>query len=161
MQSMLKQKGFTLIELICVIIVLGVLSVNAFIQWPGTAINSGAEAQQVANDIRYTQSLSMSKGNRYSFVIVSSTTYQIRNSSGTAVTNTMGGTTTTLNTGLSFGTLTNLPDSLVAFDGNGNPYSTTGSPGTALTSTASIPISGGGITRTITIAPSTGRVLVS
>jgi len=154
------QKGFTLIELICVIILLGILSVGAYLQWPGSSINSGAQAQQVANDMRYTQALSMTKGKRYSFVITSSTTYQIQNSSGTAIITAMGGTTTTLNTGLSFGTLSNLPNNLVTFDGNGIPYSTTGTPGTVLSATASIPITGGSITQTITITPMTGRILV-
>lgn len=160
MNRIFKQQGFTLIELVCVIALLGFLSVSAFIAWPGTSINLGAEAQQVANDLRYTQSLSMTKDQRYRFVITSTTTYQITDGSGTAMLNARGSTTTTLNTGLSFGTLTNLPNSLVAFNGNGIPYTTTGSPGTALASTASIPITGGSITKTISISPLTGSILV-
>lgn len=154
------QPGFTLIELVCTIVLLGILSISAFMIWPGTTINIGAEAQQVADDIRYTQSLSMTQGERYRFVITSSTTYQIVNSNGTAVLNAVGSSTTTLNNQLSFGALSNLPNQLIAFDGNGNPYVTTGSPGSALLVTARIPINGEGATKTITIAPQTGSVLL-
>jgi type II secretory pathway pseudopilin PulG len=160
MTRMVAESGFTLIELVSIIVILSILSVTAFFAWPGTSINLGAEAQQVANDLRYTQALAMTKGQRYRFVITSSTTYQIANSSGTAILNARGTTSTTLFTGLSFGTLTNLPNSLVVFNGNGIPYTTTGSPGTALAATASIPITGGSSTKTITITPSTGRILV-
>jgi prepilin-type N-terminal cleavage/methylation domain-containing protein len=156
----LKEAGFTLIEMIMTIVVLGILLTGVYVKWPGSTINLGGQAAQLANDLRYTQSLSMTKDQRYRLVIVSSTTYQILNASGTAVMNAMGGTTTTLNRGITFGTLSNLPSSLVAFDGVGIPYTTTAIPGTALSSTASIPLTAGGSTKTVTIAPQTGMVSV-
>lgn len=158
MNHFYQQQGFTLIELTCIIIILGLLSVSIFISWPGTQINVVAQAQQVANDLRYTQSLSMTKNQRYRLVIASSTTYQIVNGSGSAILSPLGSTTTTLNRGLSFGSLINLPNSLVAFSSDGTPQTNTS--GTNLSSTASIPITGGGNTATITIAPQTGRVTV-
>jgi len=45
-------EGFTLIELITVIIVVSVLAVIPFINMPGSAINLDGQAQQLANDIR-------------------------------------------------------------------------------------------------------------
>jgi len=155
---MIKQKGFTLIELVCVIILLGVLSATVFINWPGVTINLGAQAYQLADDLRYTQALSMTKDQRYALVITSSTTYQITNGSGTAILNAFGSTTTTLQHGISFGTLTNLPNNLVAFNSKGIPYITTGSPGTALAAVATIPLNGGSSTMTVSIAPQTGNV---
>lgn len=155
----MQESGFTLVELVTVIILLGIISTVVMIQWPGSTINLGAQAAQLAGDIRYTQALSMTKAQRYRLVIVSSTTYQITNSSGTAILNASGATTTTLNTGITFGTLANLPNSLIAFDTLGTPYVDTASPGTALASTASIPLVAGSKTATVTIAPQTGRVL--
>lgn len=158
MNGIHEQQGFTLIELVCVIIILSILNVGIFISWPRTQINVGAQAQQIANDIRFTQSLSMTKGQEYRWVITSSNTYQILNSSGAAVLNPMGSTTTTLNNDLSFGTLTNLPQSMLVFNEDGTPYTDTS--GTALSTTASIPITGGGNTATISVTPQTGRVVV-
>ncbi|SRR5579883_91457 len=156
----MQQKGFTVVELIIVLVVISILAVGAFISWPGRGINVYGQATQLANDVRYTQVLSMTKGQRYRLVKTSSTTYQIQNSSGTAIIGAMGSTTVTLGTGISFGTLTNLPNSLIAFDGNGTPYVDTGSPGTALSSTATMPLTDGSNTNTVSITPQTGRVTI-
>lgn len=154
------KKGFTLIELIIVIIILGVLSVGIYINWSGVPVNVSAQANQIANDIRYTQALSMSKGERYR-IVFSSASYQITNSSGTPITLPLGGTTETLTNGASFGAFTNLPNNLIVFNGEGTPYVTTALPGTPLASTATIPVVGGGSTKVISITPQTGRVTVS
>jgi len=154
------QNGFTMLELVIIIIIIGILSISANTRWGSTSISTDGQAEQIANDIRYAQALAMTRNDRYRFVRVSATTYQILNSAGTAVA-LADGTTTTLGTGLSFGTLSNLPNNLVAFDGEGAPYTTTGTPGTALAATASIPVTSGGNTSTITITPQTGRVTVT
>lgn len=155
-----KQNGFTLVELIIVIIVISIVSIFALFRWQGTTINLEAQAQQLAGDIRYTQALSMTKGERYRWVKISSATYQIQNAAGTAMTLAQGNTTVTLNTGITFGALTNLPNNLVAFNGSGTPYTDTGSPGTALATIATIPLTADGETKTIAISSGTGRVIV-
>lgn len=149
-------QGFTLIELIMVIMIASILAVVALTQWQGPALNVYGQAEQVANDIRYAQALSMTKGQRFYFVEVSSTTYQIKNLAGTAITFASGSTTATLNNGITFGSFTNLPSSLVTFDGTGIPYINTSTPGTALSSAASIPLTSSGKTNTVIIAPTTG-----
>jgi type II secretion system protein H len=154
-------RGFTLIELIVVILIMGILATAAYNQWPGSTVNVGAQAQQLANDIRYTQALAMTSGQRYNLIKQSSTTYQIRSNAGTAIILANGSTTMTLNTGITFGTLTNLPNNLVAFDGKGTPYTTATTPGTALVSAATIPVTSSGQTSTVTISPGTGSVSVS
>ena len=156
----MNQQGFTLIELIITLIIMSLLAVSAYIAWP-TAINLPAEAFHIVSDIRYTETLSMTKNQRYRFVKISTTTYQILNSSGTPVTFPSGSTTMTLNSGITFGTFTNLPNNLIAFDGKGTPYIDTGSPGTALATTATIPLTASGQTKTISISPETGRLSIS
>ena len=155
-----KVNGFTLIEVIIVVLAIAILAIYPLIKWPGTSINLDAEAERLASDIRYAQSLSMTKGDRYQFVRTSSTTYQIRSSTGTPVLLGQGSTTVTLNSGITFGTFTNLPNNLVFFDGAGTPYTDNNSTPTALSATASIPITAGGNTQTITITPETGSISI-
>jgi len=156
-----KIQGFTLIEVIIVIVIVSILAVAPFVSMPGSGLNLSGQAQLLANDIRYTQSLSMTKAQRYRLVITAgSNSYQILNTAGTAVRLASGNTIATLNSGISFGTLTNLPSSLIAFDGDGIPYTTTGSPGTALSANASIALQSSGSTTTVVITPLTGKVNV-
>src|SRR5579871_6266124 len=100
---MRKIHGFSMMELVIVILIVGILAVLPFYNWPGTVINLDAQARQFADDIRYAQSLAMAKTIRYRVSRVSATAYQILNSSGSAVTFANGATSNTLNSGLSFG----------------------------------------------------------
>lgn len=153
-------KGFTLIEMTMVIILISIVATATYLNWPGVTINLGAEVYQVANDIRYTQSLSMTKRERFRFVRTSASSYQIMNSTGTAILSASGVTTVTLNSGITFGAWSNLPNNLIVFDGKGTPYTDTATPGTPLASAATIPLTGGGQTTNIVISPETGRVIV-
>jgi type II secretory pathway pseudopilin PulG len=139
-----------------VIMIASIMAVVVLTQWQGATLNVYGQAEQVANDIRYAQALSMTKGQRFYFNKVSNTTYQILDLAGTPITFASGGTTMTLNSGITFGSFTNLPGGLVAFNGEGIPYSNTSTPGTVLSSAASISLTGGGKTNTVIIAPTTG-----
>lgn len=149
-------QGFTVLEMVVVIIIIGVLAVSVTPSKLQTPMRLQYEARRVLNDIRYTQALSMSSGQRYRWVRTSSTAYQILNEAGTAITLPNGSTTLSLSNGISFGTLTNLPSNLVAFDAFGTPYTTSVLPGTALASTATIPLTNGTQTSTVSITPTTG-----
>ncbi len=153
--------GFTLMEMVIVVLVVSILAVNVTLRWPASSINLGAQAHQVANDIRYTQSLAMTNGQRYYLIRQSATTYQILSSAGTPVSFPLGNTTATLNSGITFGSWSNLPSNLIAFDAEGTPYTTSSSPGTALASNATIPLVSGSNTVSISILAGTGRVTVS
>ena len=159
---MRKMHGFSMLELVIVILVVAILAVMPFYNWPGKVINLDAQAKLFADDIRYTQALAMSKTDRYRIVKSSLTSYQILNSAGASLQFPSGNTTETLNSGLSFGAWTNITNNLIAFDGRGTPYLDTSTPGTALVfgTTYSIVITGGSNTKTITISPTTGRVVV-
>ncbi|MBF0425032.1 MAG: prepilin-type N-terminal cleavage/methylation domain-containing protein [Magnetococcales bacterium] len=104
------QQGFTMIELIMVIVVLGVLSVYAAAKSPGSSLTLRSSADQLAMDIRQAQAYSMSNTGTgdYSILSTTSDTYQIRDPGGTPVsTVTLSGVTLT-----SFNIL---------FDGRGQP----------------------------------------
>lgn len=154
-----SQSGFTLIELLAVIVIAGILALMVTLQWP-TGINLGGQARQLANDIRYTQGLAMTKGQRYYLIKQSATTYQILNAAGTPILLPTGSTTMTLNSGITFGTFTNLPNNLIAFDSRGTPYTTSTSPGTALAATATMTLVSGSASSSVTISPQTGQVSV-
>ena len=116
------------------------------------------------NDIRYTQQLSMTRGERYRLVITPATNaYKILNSAGTAITMPTGNATVTLKSGITFGALTYLPNNLIVFDCQGIPYTNTVAShgGTLLGNTATIPLTAGSLTKTVSISPETGRVTVT
>jgi prepilin-type N-terminal cleavage/methylation domain-containing protein len=156
------QKGFTLIELVMVIVLITILAGTAIVTWPGTKINLNAQAQQLASDIRYAQSLAMTHGQRYRLNFTSTTTYTITTTAGVAVPFPVtGDTSVTLGTGITL-TLppTNLLNNLIAFDGLGIPY-TNSTATTALASAATITLSASPNSNTIQINPQTGSVVVS
>ena len=156
-------QGFTLIELIIVIVIGSILAVYAMFHWPTPALNIDAQAQQFANDIRYTRSSSMSKGERYRIIKLSSSSYTITNNAGTSITFPSGQTIVTFPAGITFGAWNNLPNNLIAFDSKGVPYTDALTPGTTFNTatTYSITLVGGGVTKTVTVSPTTGRVVVT
>jgi type II secretory pathway pseudopilin PulG len=155
---MKKSQGFSLVELVVIITVIAIMAVSVMTtnQTPGISVE--AQANQLVDDIRYTQSLAMTKGTRYRLVITAaSNSYQILNAAGTAIMLAMGSTTMKLGTGITFGAIS-LPASLVNFDGLGNPYTDTATPGTLLAATATIVLNAGASSSTVSIVPNTGMV---
>ena len=153
-----RAQGFTLIELVTVLLLVAILSVTAINQWPGSGINLSAQADQLANDIRYTQSLAMNRGQRYR-INLAADRYWISDASG-AVTVALpgsGATEVILNSGIAL----SASYSFLVFDGNGVPYTTAATPGAPLSVDAVVTLSADGLSRTLTISPETGRVLKS
>lgn len=150
------QAGFTMVELIIVIVVIAILSVFLLPSMPASTLNLQYSAAQVLNDIRYAQALSMATGQRYRLVQVSSNSYSITDQSGNAIIMPSGGTVMLFSNGITFSAFTNLPNNLVAFNSQGIPYTDTSIPGTALASTATITLTAAGATRSMTISPQTG-----
>lgn len=150
-----KILGFTLVEFIIVLVLLGILAASVNILWPGRIINLAAQASLLADDIRYTQSLAMTKGERYRLVQISADRYQIANSSGVVVTFPLRDNPTVLGQGIGF---TSPIGTVVVFDSRGIPYSDTNVPGTALADPLSFVLSSEGRSKTVTVFPETGRV---
>lgn len=149
-----KTAGFTLIELVIVIVILAILAVTVSMLFTNVP-NLYAQAAMVASDIRYAQSLSLTHGSRYTFVVLSSTSYTIQNSSGTAITMPSGSSAASLGSGISFGTRSGFA-STITFDTRGTPYADSSS--TPLSTTATIALVQGRNTATVTINPETGWI---
>jgi MSHA pilin protein MshC len=160
---MASQSGFTIVELVLVMVLLGILAASLWPRAPtASSLTLQARADQLASDIRYAQTLSMTRGQRYCLTLTA-TSYSLTNTD--PVTNNCttaeahpGGLAQPIslcaNACLSFPALTS---SLIQFNGLGTPYI---NPTTTLNSTATITFSEDGNSRSIVIAPVTGRVLV-
>jgi len=139
-----KNSGFTILELIIVIITLAIVALVTSIRYPGTSVNLDTQVAQLANDIRYTQNLSMAKNQHYRLIITPPSSYVVQDASGNT------DTSITLATGMTFST-----SFTIIFNSKGVPYSTDSTP---LASTATITLTYNENTGSITITPVTGRV---
>lgn len=139
-RSRFSQDGFTLIELVSVIIIIGVIAVSIAPRFTGTQfaqINIKNAAQLVKSDLMYTQRKAMGEGTSYSVVFTSG--------SGTY---TRAGDTrklTDLNPNLTVSTTTT-----ITFNSFGEPDGKTG--------VTTITLSQSGSTQNVTVEPYTGYV---
>lgn len=157
--SMLKNlRGFTLVELLLVLILIGIMAVIAVPNWVGSP-NLEAQTQALLSDLRYTQALAMTHGQRFDLNFTLPSSYGISDPGGTAVANpSTGASTVSLVSGTTMSSLTNLPNNLISFDERGVPY-TDSAATVALTANATIVLSANGITRNIIITPETGSMV--
>ena len=158
----LHPRGFTLIELTVVLIVAGILIVTFMPRLPTTESTTiKSRADQLASDIRYVQTLSMTRGGRYCLV-ATATSYELRstdassNCLATQEPHPAGLTQPIVLCTSNCLSFTNFSGT-VEFDGLGMPYS---APTTSISSTAVITFTDGGASKTISISPTTGRVIV-
>lgn len=139
--EMLRKSGFTLIEL-AVVIIVAIVFLAIEIKW-GTVTNITAQAIQLADDIRYTQNLSMARNQRYKLV-TSSSGYVIQNDSSGVTEYSVA-----LGSGITETSYT------IIFTTEGIPLDASSNP---LTSTATITLNTSEQTSAVTITPVTGRV---
>lgn len=161
LKSFLQISGFTLTEVVVVLTIIFVLAVKSLPKWSPNTINLAAQTKQLVSDIQFARTLAMTRGQRFYWIKTSNNSYQVRNSTNNPVQLAFGNTTVTLSSGIAFGTLSSLPNSLINFDGRGIPYTDLNSPGAALSATANIPLTMGANTLTAQITPTSGRVTYS
>ena len=117
----IKQKGFSLTELVITIVILAILGVSSIILWPKKTLNLYAEANKVASDIRYVKALSMAFDENYRIDLTQNNSYKLLNASGNPINNfTKPSATIALPPGITI--QTNSTDKYLAFDCFGTPY---------------------------------------
>ena len=153
-----KQNGFTLAELLVVLVLVSIVAVIAVPRWT-TSPNLDAQTQQLLSDLRYTQMLAITHGQRFRLNFTPPSSYGITTLAGTAVPNpSTNANTVTVTTGVTISGLTNLPNNLIAFDEKGIPY-TDSAATTALAANATITLSRNGLTRSILVTQGTGSMV--
>ncbi|MHB1951452.1 MAG: pilus assembly FimT family protein [Acidiferrobacteraceae bacterium] len=151
-----RTAGFSLIELVVVILLAGILAIAAMDRLPGPALDLGAQADQLASSVRMVQSLELTRGASYCLNVTAGS-YEITDQ-GCTTPIADPATGITMNAfGPGITASTNFANGYVAFFGAGVPYASQTAP---LSAAATITLSNGGSSRTISIAPETGYVSV-
>ncbi len=148
--------GFGLFELVLVLILLGIISVFVAPTLLSGSVTLPAVATQLAEAVRLTQSLSMSKGQRYR-INFTANSYQITDMAGAAIVQPMTNSTAAavVSPVVMSGYNPPLINGYVAFDSRGVPYV---SATATLAANATITLTSGTNTTTLTIVSQTGRV---
>lgn len=155
-QGVSTSRGFTLIEMVVVIVLSGIITVFVASRWSVDGMNVAAQATQLARDIEYTQALAMSSHTRWCRINFSTSRYSISNISNTqrpplwphAI---VPGAGITLTANRRF----------ITFNGLGVPYGDVSFSVPLRTSTTITLTTTSGATKTITVLPETGTVSVS
>lgn len=149
--------GFTLLELVLTLLLVSVLAAAAVASWPGPAINLHAEAGRLADDIRYAQSLAMTRTPRYRINFAGDRYWLSTRDGATVVAHPVAGKAAVP---LSAGMNLSAPFPFLVFDDAGVPYIDATLPGTPLATDAVFTLAVNGSTRTVRVSPETGRVIV-
>ncbi len=150
-------RGFSLTELIVVMLVVGIVGIYISIAWSGGSMNLSSQATSLASDLRYAQNLAMTKSQRFSLIIIGNNTYQMRNAANVPI-NKPGtnGATVTLAAGVVFGTPTGITKQII-FDSDGIPHNDSVANPT-ITTQVKIPLVAGTQVLNVTVDPITGRI---
>lgn len=144
MTHLCNRKGFTLVEIISVVLILGIIAAVVVPMMDTSSVEVSVSASTIEADLRFVQELAMSRnpatGTPVSIVFsAGATTYSITDPSGL------------------YDTSRTLPDGVTILSGGTISFNKFGEP----TSIASIQVKEGSSVKTITVEQFTGRVTVS
>ena len=147
-----KQHGFTLIELVMVLVIVGVLAALAAPRLSLTDSSVHAQAAQVASDIRHVQMLAMTQGRTLTLQTLGGS-YRCTDSGGIVISD----PATRQPFNLTFANGVSVTAGSVSFDSLGRPVSG----GTLRATAVNFTVSGGAQSAAISVSPVTGFVTVS
>ena len=155
----MNHKGFTLIELVMIIVLLGIIAVFVAPRMPDvTGTKAAAFRDKLRADIRYAQSLAMTRNARFRVHFNAAPApnpgYAVTDSANVVVQDPAGGgpLSVTLMAG-NYAGISVSPNTTIEFDSLGRPYDNTG---TLLTVAAILTVNPGVLT--VTVSPQTGTV---
>lgn len=152
---MSKSRGFTLIEVIVTLVLMSILAFVFIPRNPVQSVNSVGLSEQLLADIRYAQSLAMTRGERYCISFTASGYRLGRGSTcATPIPHPATGSTGTVPLGNGSLSWANLPNNYLVFSSKGVPYTDAT---TALAADATVTIAYSGGTKVIAVSPETGR----
>lgn len=148
----MNSRGFTLVELVLVIVLVGILAVFAAPRFSTSTFDAGAAAGELVEAIRYAQSMTMSQGGveRYAVTISASGYRVLRNGADTP--DPAGGASYAN----SWSRVSISPTGTIAYDGRGRPTCSGGLDCSA--STQAIALVSGAASMSVRIEPVTGYV---
>lgn len=147
-----QQTGFTLLELVAVLLLLGILSTSLFLRWSPGASTLSAQAEQLARTLRHAQSLALAQGRSLRFAVQSATAYAITDGAAT-ITDPQGAVQAyTLANGVT------LAGNNLDFDSLGRPIDAANN---LIATAQSWTLSAAGATANVSASPLTGFVTVT
>jgi prepilin-type N-terminal cleavage/methylation domain-containing protein len=160
-------RGITLVELVVVLLLVAILAFAVSPRFSENTLELSSQAEQVATDIRYAQTLSMTRGaalgsqGRYC-IFFTATGYQYRNNANSyatpctvAVAHPATGSSTAIVLAGTAVSTANLTGNYLEFDTKGQPTSLA-----APASDATITLTATGGPRAVVVSPITGRARV-
>ncbi|MFQ5456224.1 MAG: Tfp pilus assembly protein FimT/FimU [Nitrospirota bacterium] len=162
MKEKTNNTGFTLIELVMIILLFGILSAVAIPQFNLQDTRGGAAGRRIVSDIRYAQQLSTTTQIVHG-VIFTSASYTLfeNDNTGDPAKDPLTGSDFIVNMNGDFAGVTlssNLTGGIIKFDSIGAPLKNDGS---LLSSEKTITVQSGTSSSSITIEPNTGKVTMN
>jgi len=148
-----NDSGFTLVELLTVLVIMGALSVAIALRWEPRDSSLPAQADQFGRVLRHAQALAMHQGRTLTLDIQSATSYAV--AEGATTVRDPGGELLAYSL-VEGATLSGVD---ISFDSLGRPIS--GSPGTLVTAAQSWTLNAGSSSASVTLQPLTGFVTVT
>lgn len=141
------QRGFSLVELVIVLVLIGVLAAYASTRFDEADYERESHARELITALRYAQEKAMTNtGTAANYQVVTDANgFTVQLSDGTAVADPHSGAASYLRNWSNTTVSNSAPGNMVRFDGRGAP-----------TSGATITITTGGASRTVTVEATTG-----